>query len=332
MKRKAFTLVELLVVIAIIAMLLAILMPALNRVKQLAYRVVCGAHLRGIGQGVIVYASDFEDEYPVTGGQQGYWSNPKNMTWKWKVDGPDPCENNTKNDVTVSSCLYLLVKYSEVPPDEFVCKGDDAKKLDLSKYLTTGSATARDCWDFGPPWDSNDSTGSWMYVSYAYHMPFRGGTSAKSYAASQMSPVTNAVIADKNPWLDPRSDTSTTAKVTNLNSKFTTYKNASPEFSKTEAQMGNSHNHAQEGQNVMFNDTHVRFEQGANCASENDNIYTCWGTATSTAGVTDIIREAGAVNPQPDSLDDSTFFPYNDSDSVLINDGEPTFMDWGTTP
>ena len=58
MRRKGFTLIELLVVIAIIALLMGLLMPALARVRQLAYLMVCGTNLSGIGKSMMVYATD----------------------------------------------------------------------------------------------------------------------------------------------------------------------------------------------------------------------------------------------------------------------------------
>lgn len=62
--KKGFTLVELLVVISIIAMLLAVLLPALNKARAVAKRVVCAAHLKGLGEGFMLYATEYDQYIP----------------------------------------------------------------------------------------------------------------------------------------------------------------------------------------------------------------------------------------------------------------------------
>ena len=53
-----FTLIELLVVIAIIALLLAILMPALRKVKEAAKEISCRSNLRSVGLAILIYLDD----------------------------------------------------------------------------------------------------------------------------------------------------------------------------------------------------------------------------------------------------------------------------------
>ena len=61
---KGFTLVELLVVVGIIAVLVSLLLPALNRARQQADAVRCQANLRTIGQGYMMYRSEWNNFMP----------------------------------------------------------------------------------------------------------------------------------------------------------------------------------------------------------------------------------------------------------------------------
>ena len=61
-RKKAFTLIELLVVIAIIALLLSILMPALNKIKEQTRRLVCRTNLHQWGLAVNGYAAANDDK------------------------------------------------------------------------------------------------------------------------------------------------------------------------------------------------------------------------------------------------------------------------------
>jgi prepilin-type N-terminal cleavage/methylation domain-containing protein len=117
--RDAFTLVELLVVIGIIALLIAILMPALSKARQQSYSVKCGAQLRGIGQSIMIYATTNKGYiYPaVNDGAHIGSTVPENQRWPTYIFD-DLMKNGTLN------------ASNHFSPDFLRCTVDDRDVLD----------------------------------------------------------------------------------------------------------------------------------------------------------------------------------------------------------
>jgi len=86
MRSRAFTLIELLVVIATIAILMAILMPALNRAKDQAQRVHCISNIKTLTLGWLMYKDENDDKLVGGHTNPGHWvDRPPNYEASWDV-------------------------------------------------------------------------------------------------------------------------------------------------------------------------------------------------------------------------------------------------------
>ena len=265
---------------ALIPILSYLLFPLLISRRCVAFRMVCGTKLSGIGKAMLIYANDYDDELPRAGGTQSVWAN-QIPNWKGRhpLDAYGINLNNREGgQATISSSLYLLVKYAEVEPKSFLCENDlKVNEFDPAKYGERDEDLI-DLWDFGPE--------PWKHCSYSYHMPYG------KYSLTVSSNPGLAVAADRNPWIP-----SLGWKVKDI-SKF------NPDGDRDTKKAGNAFPHKNEGQNVLFLDSHVDFENIPFCGVNEDNIYTYQNGE-------DIRRGSP---PQIGSQ------PTNRADSMLVND------------
>lgn len=307
MKKKGFTLIELLVVISIIALLLAILMPALSKVKKLADRLMCGTNLKGLGIALHTYATDYEDDFPVQGRNGDHeWSD---RTGGWQ--NPDKDWSNP-NVLTVAASLYMLVREEDVTPASFVCRGGNEQEYDGANPRGFDIV---ELWDFN---GEGEVSGTDLFpkdhVSYSYQQPYLIAEGVDpAYPPSANAQPKLAIMADKNPWADEglsyipgaAAEANPIGLVDVIDFTFST--------NDPEIQVGNAAAHEREGQNVLFNDAHVKFEKRPDVAVQRDNIYT---RQPKLATEETHLRDGVGMSPLMPLIGRSR----NKNDSVLVND------------
>jgi len=185
---------------------------------------------------------------------------------------------------TISSSFYLLVKYAGVAPKSFVCPGDVGTTAFDPADDGVGNMELVDLWDFGLVPSE--------HCSYSYHMPYC------LYPLTTSSEPDMAVAADRNPWIESPA----------ARDKVDMFVVFNPDGDRDAVKAGNAIAHQEEGQNVLFLDCHVSFEDDPFCGVNDDNIYTFW-----TGGD---IRRGGMPIP-------GFCTPMDRLDSLLVHDTAP---------
>ena len=143
--RAAFTLIELLVVIAIIAILAAMLLPALSKAKEKALRIQCEGNDKQIILGAHLYVGDSQDFLP-----EPNWNSPW-VSRGWLYDAsrgvvPDPTIAPYKTNQALAYTGGLLWEYTKTP-GIYKCPSERtnaiptyyARAQKLSSYLMNGA-------------------------------------------------------------------------------------------------------------------------------------------------------------------------------------------------
>jgi len=143
-QKKGFTLIELLVVIAIIAVLMAILMPALNRVKEQGKRSTCLNNLKQLTLAWIMYADENDDN--LVNGDTGEYSIHQNETpWVLK-DWETGMTEREKINAIKRGALWPYIKELRLykcPTVNKIVRGSTQEEI-LRTYSVSDSMNCKD--------------------------------------------------------------------------------------------------------------------------------------------------------------------------------------------
>jgi prepilin-type processing-associated H-X9-DG protein len=238
--RHAFKLVELLVIIGILALLIAIVVPTIVRLRQEGRRPRCPSNLRQIGQAIMLYyRMENKGQFPRT-----TYSPGRPPTWGTGALSANPFTGTGRpvdNDVTAA--LFLLIRTQGLTSSAFVCDSTDT----TDDQYGGGTNTALNRSNF-TDWRKN--------LSYSLAVPYVN-MDDKAWKDRLSGDVQFALAADMNPGIGDGFD------VTAVN-----------ESSKSaDMQKANSRNHQGVGQNVLFADGHVEFTSNLLRRKERQHLY-----------------------------------------------------------
>jgi hypothetical protein len=319
--RRATSILDILWWLLFFLLLLFLVLPSLSRTRRPSRQATCAANLRGIGQGMHIYANDSYEWFPHHYYEPTYVESSvpaqHGVRWVGSMGSNDflriteqtsKAKSPKRNHPSRS--LFLLVIYGMATPQMFICpdsddQGDDLRNCGSDSYRGYQESAAQ-------PGVTRFDFRGYDCLSYGYQLPY--GHHGKPRPTLD---VRMPIAADKGPYYESGGEgLAGTGTVRDRRSHVDAPQAWSSQSADEIRRIPpaqwrpyNSRNHGRgAGQNVLFVDSHVEFLEKPIVGVHYDNIYTLQNSLSDPRAV--------LIGMVPDA--DQPFGPLTNTDSFIV--------------